>query len=416
MVNRYVAWLVVSASIALGGCSQEVNEFQSSWEARALALQRQLDNDAPLVRATFLATHNSYNAAAYTWANRYIDPNQVHSIYDQLRMGIRALELDVHSFPRFDVDSQTFIDDLLLCHGMGNHLGCSPFDHPFQQGLEEIANWLNLPDNQDEVLLVYIEDHIDAEDYSMAIEALETTLGNYLYRPDTSCDGIPTTLTENQILASGKQIVLITDGCRQSEFNRLVFAGTEGDLDGYPTSNKDNLLPFPTCDTGRFSRNDYNELLIRMQEDRTVLSNAVKDDLTLNTPELVQRMTECEVNIIGMDKLRPFDGRLEAAIWSWAEDQPPLESQQRLCASHEADHRFYARDCQMPQRFACRQPETGEWMITQVSGPWEQGVEQCQTEGLGEFTVPFSGYENLKLSDVKDNAGQQSVWLNQPGI
>ena len=70
-----------------------VEDHQSSWAYRALMLQLKLDEEAPLSQATFLGTHNSYNASAYATLYRYLDPNQKLSITDQLRVGARALAL-----------------------------------------------------------------------------------------------------------------------------------------------------------------------------------------------------------------------------------------------------------------------------------------------------------------------------------
>ena len=73
-----------------------VDRLQRSWESLSLGLERALQINTPLKDATFLHTHNSYNSSKYTTAFSYLDPNQNETIYDQLRMGVRAIELDVH--------------------------------------------------------------------------------------------------------------------------------------------------------------------------------------------------------------------------------------------------------------------------------------------------------------------------------
>src|SRR5258707_15135322 len=116
--------LCFSAAVNAENNSQAVQDFKRSWVAKALMLQRDIDMNVPLNQSTFLATHNSENSISYQIPFvRYIDPNQILSIYDQLEMGIRNIELDVHWYT-----SINFKKDILLSHALESHLGCSIFD------------------------------------------------------------------------------------------------------------------------------------------------------------------------------------------------------------------------------------------------------------------------------------------------
>ncbi|MCG8673535.1 MAG: hypothetical protein MI867_29375 [Pseudomonadales bacterium] len=398
------------ASTLLSGCYQQIQQYEDSWEHNAHALQRQLDANQPLVRSTFFGTHNSYNASSYTTTQRYIDPNQSYGIKDQLRMDIRALELDVHSFFSFNEDTETFEPALKLCHGMGNHLGCSPWDLSFREGLLEVSDWLSEPDNQNEVLLIYIEDHIGIGDYQKAIAVIEETIGEYVYRPEGSgCDYIPAETTRNTIIGSGKNIILISDGCNNAGFNLWVHGGFENGPRGYPTANVDNLLASSECIDNKFSRSQIENQFIRLQEDRTILSNLAGVAAEKVTPDVVRQLTACEINLIGMDKLKPFDGRLTAAIWSWDSDQPATNSS-AACAVHNDNNRFETEDCDEQRHFACQDPNTEQWFISEISGSWSDGEAACEALGLN-FTVPKSGYDNQQLAQVKNDDNQSDIWL-----
>src|SRR3990167_11298028 len=89
--------------------------YASTWIEKALKLQREIDLNAPLNEATFIGTHNSYNSKFYANPVRYIDPNQLLSITDQLETGIRSLEFDVHW-----TTNKNLLKDLLLCHAGSN--------------------------------------------------------------------------------------------------------------------------------------------------------------------------------------------------------------------------------------------------------------------------------------------------------
>lgn len=73
-----------------------IANFQSSWAGKALAMQRDLDLHEPMSQNNILGTHNTYNSEVYRDVDSYLDPQQKHSIYDQLRLGARFIELDAH--------------------------------------------------------------------------------------------------------------------------------------------------------------------------------------------------------------------------------------------------------------------------------------------------------------------------------
>lgn len=409
-MHTYSAALVLLSVLFIQGCEWEIENYQNSWEHQAHSLQRQLDMNVPLTRSTFLGTHNSYNSSSYTTPQSYFDPNQTHSIFNQLQMDIRALELDVHSFNAYNMQTKSFYKDLLLCHGTDGHIGCSPFDRSFKLGLQEIADWISQPQNAQEVLLVYIEDHIEATDYDVAVQMIEDTIGPYIYKPQNpGCTYLASTTTKAEVLATSKNIILISDGCNNESFNLLVHGGFEGGPGGYPTAGVEDLSPAPSCLSGKYNQQEVKELFVRIQEDRTFLSNLVGVAGPKVTPEVVNTMLDCEINLIGMDKLRPFDGRLTAAIWSW-EPEHPAASPTAQCAYHNSNDKFESHDCSKILPFACRDDETGDWYITAQEGTWQQGFDACASGGM-KFTVPFNAYDNNRLGYWKKELNIPQAWI-----
>jgi len=205
MISRCLLVLLL-ATLTWSAQASDVDGYQNSWVHQALTLQRGLDHFQPMSRATFLGTHNSYNSSVWSNATRYVDPNQSRSIYDQLRMDVRAMHGWFWDWGK----------ELLMCHGQDNHLGCSSYDRKFRDGLREVRDWIRRPENADEVLLIYIEDHIDGGWYDDAVDDINDMLGQYIYRPAGGCQGIPMDKSKADIIASGKRILLMTDG----RFNR----------------------------------------------------------------------------------------------------------------------------------------------------------------------------------------------------
>src|SRR3954453_323903 len=155
----------------------KVAEYEKSWVHRALTLQRGLDEAAPFWEEQLPHTHNSFNASSYsiptdgaapsyyaTLTNQ--DPNQVYSITDQLRMDVRAIEIDLHWVPSPYGSVATHGYWPTMCHGDGEdptgkgvyaHVGCTD-DRPMQDGLAEVKRWLVA--HPHEVVLVYLENQL----------------------------------------------------------------------------------------------------------------------------------------------------------------------------------------------------------------------------------------------------------------
>lgn len=407
-IARYI-FAVIFGVVLFSGVSWagEVDDYQSSWEHRALALQRQIDGDTPLSDVLFLSTHNSFNAAAYTTVFSYWDPNHYYSLFDQLRMDIREIELDVHYYFSMKGWPWQWKTKLLLSHAQSNHVGASAYDREFSQGLQEISNWIRRPENANEILIIDIQDEMEGE-YDLAVNTIQGILGDLVYRP-SGPQGLSMDLTKNQILATGKRIIFISSGANHARWRQWVFTGV-GDYSHFPQSNPENFRPYPDCG---FSREMYDNYLVRYFEDRTNLSAMFSDPGEPITPEIVREMVVCGVNLMSMDKLKPFDGRLRNSVWSWDVNEPNNWNNED-CAEMWGNGRWNDAACAGARRFSCKNADTGEWRISQKSGAWSDGAAACSSEAGGAFLfdVPANGYENRKLDEARKSAGASSVWLN----
>ncbi len=383
--------------------TSQIDDFAQSWQHQALTLQRQMGHALPLGQTNFLTTHNSYNTQHYMSFMRYWDPNQYLSVAEQLDLGIRALEYDIHYFwNRFG------IQDLLLCHGSSfgslNHVGCSPFDRTAHNGLLELETWLRQPQNQQEVVILYIEDHMD-DQYDLMQSILDDTIGDRIYRPE-GCQSLPMNISKNDVLALGKQVIIIGGNCGSTGWSQTAFNY------GYPTDN-DNFLPYPACKTAKYSTSFIQNNLTRIYEDKTNLSRLFSTPSQAITPELMKQATACGLSTIGLDKLTPNDERLTAAIWSWDNNQPSSNNNQ--CALLNQNNRFDSVQCTNYQPYACRASDNGEWQITSNIGPFSEGQEVCESE-FGDFftfATPQNGYQQTQLTQTRTNSGYASTpWVN----
>jgi hypothetical protein len=165
--------------------------YGRSWTHRTLAFQYELANSVAMVNAPWLGTHNSFNSIAQQGpAVSTTDANQQLTLVDQLRMDMRSLELDVHWFPSVRAGGQ---NAPVVCHAgaVSDHGGCltEPLLGPV---LDQIAGWQHA--HRDQVLLLYIEDHLAGGGYPAAVTAIEQSLGGLVYRTgSTNCTELPAT-------------------------------------------------------------------------------------------------------------------------------------------------------------------------------------------------------------------------------
>lgn len=399
----------------------QVAAYEQSWTHRALTLQRQLTESAPLFEEQLLHTHNSYNSNAWqvptdgsapsyypTLTNQ--DANQLYSITDQLRMDVRVLELDVHWVPSPYGNLQTGGYWVTLCHGDSEdptgtgthvHVGCTD-DRPFQDGLAEIVRWLHA--NPHEFLIIYLENQLDGnvQGHDVAASIIQQQLGSLVYRPaSTGCTNVDYNLSADQVLASGHQVVLVGN-CGPGAWDSWVFSrgplwDEHGDPAHYTTAD---------CQADMAAREHHTSFRRFFEE--SVYVEAMMDADQSVSAATVSRMTACGVNIIGLDQLEPTDPRLAASVWSWAPNEPSATG--GTCAYQGSDGRFHTGQCTQSRHFACVDAN-GDFHETAITGPEWVGDQVCKAQFPGStYDVPRNGYRNAQLAASKAGAADQ-VWL-----
>jgi len=173
------------------------------WTDFALRNQENLAIDEPINWVSRLATHNAYN----TVKDGYIDGNQYWSMTDQLRLGSRHFQLDLHWVN----------NHLRICHGKASGAGCSLTERLYAYGIKEIAAWLDA--NPGEIMTIDFEDYAQGHDPDYVNDPLATYLGSKILTPaewqmcpaNVPCTTYKTRLpTKREMLAAGKQVIVIT--------------------------------------------------------------------------------------------------------------------------------------------------------------------------------------------------------------
>lgn len=367
-----------------------ITGFQNSWAGKALAHQRNMDRKSPLADNNILGSHNSYNSEVYTDATRYLDPQQKYSVYDQLRIGARFIELDAHWTAHTHGWPWEWGTDLLLCHsgigaGVGDlHVGCSLTDRFVKDGVQEVANWLS--ENPDEVIILYFEDHTDGHHQEL-LDIVNSKLSGKVYASG-GCKSIPSTLTKAQVRSAGKQVVLWKDGgCSANSGMKNMAFTSLGQVD-------------------------------RIWEDRTSVGaigafftgGAVT---TISAADVTQAFKNGG-NIVNLDDLTFSDGRMAAGVWSWDNGEPNNYNGNQDCAVQWGNGRWDDANCDVSHFFACEN-SSGGWAISAWSGKWSEGALACsQLSGGYHFSAPTNSKANEALKAAK--GGITHVWLNASDI
>ena len=387
-----------------------IEAYEHSWTHKTIQFQYRLANDVGFANAPWLGTHNSFNSINQQGpALSTTDANQQLTLVDQLRLDMRSLELDVHWFPSVRANGA---NAPVVCHAgaVSDHDGCStePLLGPV---LDQIDGWLKA--HPDQVLLLYVEDHLKGLDgsdgYPATAAAINSSIGSLVY-PTGSANGtpkdLPLGLTRDDVLAAHKQVVIVSNsgGGGGADFRKLAYTWNSH-VEETPHGFKD----FPNCGPN-FTRATYDSKLVRYYEDSTWLSagnDAVggSDGGEGLSPTDVRAMVRCGVDLFGFDQLTPGDGRLDAAVWSWAKGQPS----RRGCASMGSDGRWYSTRCNAKLPAACRASD-GSWTVTTNAVKQQDAASECAASG-SRFDAPRTGYDNELL---KTAAAGKRLWLGVP--
>jgi hypothetical protein len=357
---------------------------QDPWLTQALELQHRLGDSLPLRDAMWVGTHNSFNTASNVPVSlSNTDSNQHLSLEQQLDLGIRSLEIDIH----------WILNRVVVCHGRPEselNAGCT-YERLLSEELPPIASWVR--EHPGDVVLLYVEDDIESADaYASAGDTIGEAFGSLLYRPPGGgCPLLPLTLKRDEVLAAHAQVVVMS-GCGSGatgSWPMTVFDDSVRDEQGNPDFN--------SCSSPSMA---YGSKLVRFYEDSTFVSTAVAggDPGHRFTADGVAAMVACGVNLFGLDQVDPNDPRLNAMVWSWAPNEP-LSSDAGLCAFDGADGRFHAAPCGGPSLPLACVDGSGEWFFSTAA---------CDG---GTFAVPRNGAQAAALRKAKAKEGVSDVWL-----
>ncbi|RHY86214.1 hypothetical protein DYB35_010589 [Aphanomyces astaci] len=404
------------------------------WADRALALQRKLAYTHSLCEAQLPGTHNS--------AITIVD---LFSLTDQLRLGARLLELDVHwvdndlRIAHCGGFESPMLDELIswfnkVAKRLGIEIewdsetvGCSPSlssipahsQRPVQAALDEIAAWLHQPENAHEFLLIYFDDEANLLKWHKVERLLDAIKSAFpieeILRPNDVTGPWP---TFDALLAQGIRVAFLSASNYSPVGDDLLFykqslcSWQEPDLP---------FAPYPDC---RFDKSPLSTLtskgvLFRPEtsEIQYGLLNAMGHlgpNVHLIDEAELPKLLECNVNIPSPDNVTPQ--RMEAMVWSFAPSEPTAVGPLHCTAMMRQSPRWTSRPCAATadMAIACKATENATWIVVSDS------QDNACPMGFAK-TVPTNGYENRLLHDAlllvaAENKPSVGVWVPVPDV
>ncbi|KAI9911900.1 hypothetical protein PsorP6_009021 [Peronosclerospora sorghi] len=435
------------------------------WLRRALKLQRKLAYRRNFCSVALPATHNSAINLAdgygvedhvfegylryFRWFKkgmRVQTNNQLFSLTDQLHMGARLIELDVHWF---DGDLRIahcggfrskLLDGMIevfniIAKSLGTDIewdsetiGCKPSlssiptkeQRPLSEALSEIATWLHAPENADEFLMVFFDDETNLmkwEKVGILLDYLKKYFPEEeILRPiELAYETKWPTLEE--LLRVGKRILFMSGADYLTQGEEILFV-------------KDTicnwqelalpLVPFPAC---RFNRSDIsipdnNFTIFRPETSEIVYAflNAngeIGSNKHLLNEDSLPKVVDCGVNLPSPDNITPK--RMEATIWAVPKEYN-FDVNKCVVLTRKSKT-WESVDCKAANMVAaCAHIENPRlWQLGNASVVESDATSACAALKSYEYSVPASGYENELLYSTLIQQAPSSivgVWLN----
>lgn len=458
---------------------------------KAVSTQLELSRRLPLCYASLLGTHNSGISLADGYGNldlayqhyfRWISwvaseaylqtNNQFLSLTDQMNLGVRIVELDTHFFD----------GDLRIAHCGGFHsnldrlitafnvlakllhhnirwdsetIGCEPSlssipaaeQRTLLTAMQELADWLAMPQNGKEFLIVFFDDQMDLASWDMVPVLLNLTLSVFaidtIFTPPELLliGGVWPSMDE--LVARGKRVMFVSGADYGLAMNTVIFT-KDGTVCGWREPPLRHFVGAPVCSVETNGSYPGQGATLNGQLYRVTTCELQYGPMNCdfiwgasNEPLLdevsLPEVSRCGLNSPSPDSLTP--ARAAATIWTWADGHPydPYSGQNQPVqlwmmlqdmlqsffvgddtkaecgAISTIDGRWRAVKCSSMLPTACR-GNGGEWQLaTGVRGTCPPGYA---------WEVPHHAKENMQLQSLlKLNAGPpvEAAWLPVAG-
>jgi hypothetical protein len=377
----------------------------NSYTRAAIHQQGRLLTESPYANTSWIGSHNSYNSDAY---GRY-NVNHYLSLAEQLELGARVLEIDVHGGDGWAVD---------VCHGVGPE--CSnTVEGGLYRLLSELKNWLKGAGENDMVLIKLEDQLYDKAAYATVRQQIESTLGDMLLRPVASGSCLkptPASIRELRQAQPNARVLFFfynygfSQGCNSDALaagiERVVFA--RGGIEPSPSHNYNY-----SCPAG-------------LPNEPGAISLITEDRRTGQTPqravpsEQILPALRCGLSAVAADKWVADDSRLYSNLWAnyvggTAEGSVGYFQPSSDYAPYDVTFGAENHTSTVSRHFICRHSNGALDYTRTGTGPWSAGQQVCSSEFPGShFSLPVNALEAAAFAQLLVQTGHslERYWIN----
>ncbi|TMW64363.1 hypothetical protein Poli38472_012985 [Pythium oligandrum] len=422
-----------------------------SWESQALKYQRKLAYDGPMCYAQIPATHNSAINLAEGFGNRdqlmnaNLNPkkaysymktnNHVLSLTDQLNIGVRFLEIDVHYFlgelrtahcgnlgsnsieALYGAFKEQLVDygDIVWTP---NLLGCFPSlsgiaakeQRTFRDAMNEILAWTTKDEPKDELVTIYLDtggDIGDRKKFPDVDKALKDVFGDLLV-PLSDVNAVAaagwqgSNATLQNFIDSGRRVLVLgnqktdvafrlKDFCKGHEVLETKF------IDSLPDASR-TINGKKIYSSDYFLRSYQSNLRYISLNEGGLISHELPTQLDADH---VYNFVRWNLNLVATDGLDA--ATMRSHIWSWAKDEP-RDTSENSTVFIQSDGRWRSNTTGSKTRKACWNASKLKWSI-------ETYDTECGADF--SFVAPRDPYQNhLLQQEILAQKLNESVVIN----
>lgn len=456
------------------------------WAASGIRFQYELTADRSFKFGPILGTHNAFISRALglglteelasaiyarvgTTADAHVRvPNQRLGPTDLLNIGVREMELDLWDFDWSNpLNGSNW--EVYLCHspipdpqatyllqqaadklGIGA-LRYNPFkelcsNNTFAWGLNAIKNWLSQPDNDDQVVALFLDNRVAMINIDLVTNALVQTFGDSLMTPSLLASVFNNTFpSRSAMIAKGFRVYAESNSYFGNDYSNTSLSK----IAFYPTTwssmqlDDSTIQPFPNCTAAGAAdpNNWYGREFVRVLDSGDLAWSPNEEDETdvIYQPTGISDLVNCGLNNIGLGAVTPTS--LTGYVWSWAPQQPTVPGKGLISFRDTAigstsapsscsyagamtlvRGQWTAQPCSSLMRAVCRKgpssvpsgDQPGSWALTASPVSWLGAFSACSSMGAGwAFDVPRDGRENQVIAQ---RGLMDGLWGNEAGF
>lgn len=403
------------------------------WLANAVRLQARLARTLPFCYSCFFGTHNSAISLADGYGN--LDPsyqalfkyikwasadfshsvlrtnNQWLSLTDQLNLGVRVVEIDTHwvggvlrvaHCGGLHVQAlNTFVKALnTVAKILGHHIrwdtetmGCDPslssipslLQRTFKDALQEIKAWMDAPENQDELVVLFFDDQPNLREWGVAHKLQEDILSVFhrdlIFTQDDLAENEWQWPIGSDMVISGRKLVMVSVADYGSDMAPFVFprdssicSWTEPSLQSFSAAPECVVNGSTELFTGSLVRVSTCELEYGPLNCEFVWKGG---NIPYFDEASIPGVVDCGVNIPSPDLLTP--SRAAAAVWTWAPGHPFSTNRKKGNSNKNSDNDDDASGEARATKCAIISASDGRWRSASCSSDYSTTATNSTT-------------------------------------